>query len=114
MQWAVMLREADEGLRAISMAYELVRKYPHSAKVALGYIGLLIGSEKFETILDTKVCDADCVVVLTSSRGERHEFIIDDGGSILGIEAVPRNSDRAQRVLGKAVDAQLDENGLQG
>ncbi len=114
MRWAVMLREADEPVRALAMAYELVRKNPDSAKIALGYIGLIIGSGKFEAILDTKVCDPDCVVVLTSSRGERHEFIIDDGGSILGIEAVPRNSNRARRVLGSTIGAEFDEDGLQG
>jgi hypothetical protein len=114
MPWAMMLRDADEPLRALSLAYELVRKYPNSAKIALGYIGLIIGSEKAETILGVTVCDADCAVVLTSQRNERHAFIIDDGGPILGVETVSRNSDRAARVLGKSLGAELEEDGPQG
>ena len=40
--------------------------------------------------------------------------MIDEGGSILGIEAVSAGSDRARRVLGLAVDAQLEEDLLGG
>jgi tetratricopeptide (TPR) repeat protein len=110
-QWALLLRDADEPSRALVLAYELVRRHPDNAKVALGYIGLILGGRNFDSILDARVCGQDCFVALTSARGERHEFVIDEGGSILGIEA---GSDRARRVLGLAVDAQLEEESLDG
>ena len=113
-QWALLLRDADEPSRALVLAYELVRRHPDDAKVALGYIGLIIGGRNFDSILDARVCGQDCFVALTSARGEQHEFVIDEGGSILGIEAVSVGSDRARRVLGQAVDAQLEEESLDG
>jgi tetratricopeptide (TPR) repeat protein len=113
-QWALLLRDADEPSRALALAYELVRKQPDSAKVALGYIGLILGGRNFDSILATNVCGQDCFVALTSARGERHEFVIDQGGSILGIEAVSAGSDRARRVLGLALNAQLEEEWLDG
>jgi tetratricopeptide (TPR) repeat protein len=113
-QWALLLRDADEPSRALVLAYELVRRHPDNAKVALGYIGLILGGRNFDSILDARVCGQDCFVALTSARGERHEFVIDEGGSILGIEAVSAGSDRARRVLGLAVDAQLEEESLDG
>ena len=114
MPWAVRLRDAGEPLRALALAYELVRKHPDNPKTALGYIGLIIGSENAELIADPKVCDCDCAVVLTSQRGERHAFIIDDGEPILGMEVVPGHSVRAVRVLGKSIGAELDEEARQG
>ena len=113
-QWALLLRDADEPSRALVLAYGLVRRHPDSAEVALGYIGLILGGQNFNSILDTRVCGQDCFVALTSARGERHEFIIDEGGSILGIEAVSTGSERARRVLGLTVDAQLEEDLLDG
>jgi hypothetical protein len=113
-QWASLLRDADEPSRAILLAYELIRRHPDNATVALGYIGLILGGQNFDSILETKVCAQNCFVALTSARGERHEFVIDEGGSILGIEAVSAGSDRARRVLGLAVDAQLEEDSLDG
>jgi tetratricopeptide (TPR) repeat protein len=113
-QWAMLLRDADEPSRALVLIYELVRRHPDNAKVALGYIGLILGGQNFDSILDTRVCGQDCFVALTSARGERHEFMIDEGGSILGIEAVSTGSERARRVLGLAVDAQLEEDSLDG
>jgi cellulose synthase operon protein C len=113
-QWALLLRDADEPSRALVLIYELVRRHPDNAKVALGYIGLFLGGKNFDSILDTRVCGQDCFVALTGARGERHEFMIDEGGSILGIEAVSTGSERARRVLGLAVDAQLEEDSLDG
>jgi hypothetical protein len=104
----LLLRDADEPSRALVLTYELIRRHPDNAKVALGYIVLILGGRNFDSILETRVCGQDCFVALTSARGERHEFMIDEGGSILGIEAVSAGSDRALRVLGLAVDAQLE------
>ena len=113
-QWALLLRDADEPSRALVLAYELIRRHPDNATVALGYIGLILGGQNFDSILEANVCGQDCFVALTSARGERHEFVIDEGGSILGIEAVSAGSDRARRVLGLAVDAPLEEDLLDG
>ena len=114
MAWAVNLRDAGEPTRAIKLAYDLVRRHPASPRTALGYIGLIIGSNDAELIPDPKVCDVDCAVILTSDRGERHTFIIDDGGPVLGMRSVPRNSERAARVLGSSKGAELAEEGPQG
>jgi cellulose synthase operon protein C len=66
------------------------------------------------SFLETKICAADSVVVLTSERGERHVFIIDDQGPVLGIDTVPASSGRAAPLLGKEVGAELEELGPQG
>jgi cellulose synthase operon protein C len=50
ISWAVELREADQTERALALAYELLRKYPDKPKIALGYVGLIIGSKKAEFI----------------------------------------------------------------
>lgn len=100
IRWAHELRNADAPERASAYGYKLVRCFPAFPRVALGYVGLILGSTNKSIIPDPEQVGADCWVKLQSDSGETDSFVIDEGAPFLGIDVVSPESERARRFRG--------------
>ena len=104
LQFVRELVGAGERLRARDLVYSLLRAHPHRASAALAYVQLLLGNEDEFGIEAPSVVGDGCWVLITSEDGERDAFMIEEGGSFLGIDVANSDSDRARRARGLRVD----------
>jgi len=111
LTWAHALRESGDGLRALAFGYDLVRSHPNQPRIALGYVGLILGRDEVKIPLASAVA-ADTWVALESEAGERDAFIIDNGASFLGLDVVPPGHERAKRVMGLRAGDRFGADGL--
>ncbi len=107
--WAHQLRMAGEGARALALGYDLVRAFPNDPKVALGYVGLVLGLPNgSDAIPEHHRVDRGCWVAIENDRGERDALIVDEGPALLGIDVVPEGDDRARNVIGLGLGGTFD------
>lgn len=105
------LREFGEAHRALLYAYDLLRSAPNQPRIALGYVGLVLGGGGSIIPPIGSIGDG-CWVSLESASGELDAFVIDNGTSFLGVDVVPVEHDRARRVVGLRVGDHFEAVGL--